>query len=196
MSETTTKDLLIQIHKTFVENRDRVSTLKTFKNGVLPPLPAFPAMAILPIRDDFNYAYSGGKYKVQREYELQIIVKSLKKREATDEVQKLMDGCIRIITDNSTFNDLCFDTYAESHDMQDAIERVNSVLAIGTIKLLCYSFEYKPSRAQRATRLYQSGSTHLLSQIYDVFKNNDDETSTALKNEISRHIDSATLYWL
>jgi hypothetical protein len=169
---TTTKDLIIQIHKTFVENRDKISSLKTFKKGVLPPLPAFPAMAILPMRDDFSYTYSGGKYRVAREYEIQIISKNMKKRDGRDEVQKLMDGCIRIIRDNFTFNDLCYDTYAESQDLEDPIERTDSILTVGTIKLLCYSFEYKPSRAKRSVSLYESKSAHLLSQLYDLFKYN------------------------
>lgn len=184
MPETTTKDLIIQVHKTFVENRDKISTLKTFKNGILPPLPVYPAMAILPKRDDFNYRYSGGKYKVARELELQIITKSLKKRDAKDEVQSLMDGCIRIIRDNPTFNDLCYDTWAESHDLEDPIERSDSVLSVGTIKMICYSFEYKPTRASRSVKLYEAGSTHLLSQIYDLFqyhKNDLDYPMRALK---------------
>ena len=166
---TTTKDLIIQVHKTFVENRDKIPGLKTFKNGVLPPLPAFPAIAILPKRDSFNYKYSGGKYIVSRELELQVIAKSIKKREARDQVQKLMDGCIRIIRDDSTFNDLCYDTWAESQDLEDPIERTDSVLSIGTIKMLCYSEEYKPARASRSVNLYESSGTHLLSQIYDIF---------------------------
>jgi len=165
----TTKDLIIQVHRTFLDNRDKIPLLKTFKKGVLPPLPVFPAMAILPIRDDFNYMYSGGKYRVSREIEIQIVGKSLRKRDARDQVQTLIDGCIRIIRDNPTFNDLCYDTYAESQDLEDPIERTDSVLEIGTIKVLCYSFEYKPTRAARSVTLYESSGTHLLSQIYDRF---------------------------
>jgi len=181
----TTKDLIIQIHRTFLDHRDKIPLLKTFKKGVLPPLPVFPAMAILPKRDDFSYVYSGGKYRVQREFEIQIIAKSLKKRDARDQVQTLMDGCIRIIRDNPSFNDLCYDTYAESQDLEDPIERTDSVLSIGTIKMLCFSFENKPTRAVRSVSLYESSSTHLLSQIYDLFINNKNDVDypmSGLKN--------------
>jgi hypothetical protein len=179
---TTMKDLITKIHKVFVDNRSKIRLLKTFKNGVLPPTPAFPAMAILPQKESFSYLYTGGKYRVNRELELQVVTKTMNKRDGRDQVEDLMDGCIRIIRDNHEFEGECYDTFADLHDMEDPIEREDSIVDVGIIKLNCFSFEFKPDRRLRTTKLYEAKSNHLLSQIYDLFWTYKNDVDYPLRN--------------
>ena len=166
---TTTKDLIIKIHKLFVDNKDKIPSVVTFKKGVLPPLPAFPALAILPIEETFNYNYSGGRYKVNRKMELQVITKTVNKRDGRDQVEDLIDKCNRILRDNPTIEDQCFDCIVSVQDLGDPIERDNSLLTFGVITLSCLSFEDKPERRESVIELYETKSNHLVSQIYDQF---------------------------
>ena len=170
-SISTMKDLIIKVQKVLVDNKANIPSIKTFKRGVLPPTPVFPAVSILPTQESYVYQYSGGKYKVNREMEIQIVTKTLKKRDGRDQIQDLLDGIRTIIIANPTMEDECYDVYFESYDLEDPIMRGKEILSIGSAKINCIGIEYKPSRRSRTQKLYQASSTHLLSKIYDLFFN-------------------------
>ena len=183
--ETTMKDLVVKVHKVFVDNKNKLPLLKTFKNGVLPPLPAFPALSILPETDIYIYGISGGKYKVRRNLSIQLITKGLNKRVNRDQLTEMMDGISRIIRDNSTFEDVCYDSFIEVQDLDDPVEKSNSILSFGVMHLSCLSYETLPVIRFNTVDLYESRGSHLLSQIYDKFieyKNHPTYPLTALKS--------------
>ena len=74
--ETTMKDLLTSI-KTMAKTDSDFSGIQTWKRGILPPMPTFPAFTVLPIRETFPRIYAGGRYHVERDVAIDVYVKGL-----------------------------------------------------------------------------------------------------------------------
>ena len=76
MAYTTTMSTLLTAIKTRLQTYSQagevLASVKTWKRGVLPPLPVFPALALLPIREVHHREMSGGTYWVDRLVQLDL----------------------------------------------------------------------------------------------------------------------------
>jgi hypothetical protein len=75
MAYTTTMSTLLTAIKTRLQAQSGLSGIKTWKRGILPPLPVFPALAILPMQEVLFQPMSDGTYWVDRTLRLDVWMK-------------------------------------------------------------------------------------------------------------------------
>lgn len=163
------KNFIIDLIEILKDNSSDISEIKTYKKGVLPPLPAFPALSILPQSETFSYQYSGGKYRVAKEVELQLYLKGLSLKVIKESLRSLIKRITRILTDNYTLSGTLYDLYLESQGFQDPLVLTNSIIQSATIRIIGYSFEFKPTNIASDESLKHLDENKVISEIKELF---------------------------
>ena len=98
---TTSVDLLLELKKILVANqRSTLKDVKTFKIGVLPPTPVFPAINVMPEEEFFVDTFSSGKYSVWRHYLIEVYSRHRLPAEAMNQTRDIVGYIKEIIKAN------------------------------------------------------------------------------------------------
>lgn len=107
---TTMKDLLTQM-KTLMKADASFSRINTWKRGVLPPVPAFPVIAVLPVLETFPRIYAGGMYHVERTVNIETWAYSLDSNQAIESSMDWIEAVKEFVQANTRWDGQAIDTY-------------------------------------------------------------------------------------
>ena len=165
------KDVIDTLKDNAEEFESNNLSIQTYKKGVLPPLPTFPAVSVLPQRELFNYGWTGGKFKIEKEAELQFYVKGLNLKDARKQLRALVEMSTHILTDNYTVNnDDIYDLYIEDETYDDPLTLANSILQGCNLTIHGYKYDYKPLDKLPAENLVYTNQNEIVESIYNFFK--------------------------
>ena len=69
-----------------------LSDLRTYKRGCLPPMPSFPALAILPEKEKIIRRRSNGQQVVERDILIEVYAKAVDRKYAVAQVMDIMEA--------------------------------------------------------------------------------------------------------
>lgn len=146
MNSTTTKGLLDQVKATLLNYWN--TTLKgvvTIKRGVLPPIPAFPAIAIMPEQEEYRYWAGKNRYWVNRELSIEVYSKGPTVKTAREETEKLIYQLIEIFKKDHQWNSNAVDSTWSKETYFEPITTGRSYIQGGVVTLIVTSDEETPS---------------------------------------------------
>jgi len=174
------KDLIINIAQILIDNNEQIDSIKTFKKGVLPPSPVFPAISISPIRETFSYQYSNSKYRIMREVRLDLYFKSMNMLTARENLRRMTSNIRDVLTDNFTINDRLYDLYIKVEDFDSPIMVGDSVIQSVSISLNGFCFDYKPDDIEIPISIVESKGNDIITQLKNLFINKKDHLNYPL----------------
>ena len=163
------KNFIINIIDVLKDNNSTISSIKTYKKGVLPPLPVFPALSVLPISESYNYNYSNGKYRVNREVNLEIYIKSISLKNAREQLRDLIENVKTILTENYTIEGLVDDLHLRTLDFDDPLSFGDSILQRGVITINGFTYENKPSDRLSDSSISEATENQIIDELKDMF---------------------------
>lgn len=106
---TNMKTLLTSIKDSLKADSD-FANINTWKRGVMPPEPAFPAISVVPLRERKTEHCAGGMYQVERDVALNVFVKSLNPREALEDAMDWIEEMKEHVQANYQWSETAMDT--------------------------------------------------------------------------------------
>jgi len=106
---TNMKTLLTSIKDSLKADSD-FANINTWKRGVMPPEPAFPAISVVPLRERKTEHFAGGMYHVERDVALNVFVKSLNPREALGDAMDWIEEMKEHVQANYQWSETAMDT--------------------------------------------------------------------------------------
>jgi len=158
-----------------------LSDVKTYKRGVLPIAPSFPALAILPEKEKIIRRRSNGQQIVEREISIEVYTKAAKKEFAVSQVMDIMDVIKNIgqaqIT--SLWNNTCFDfdMYSETY-MEPVVLKSTQVVYGGSMRFRFRDHHIIPiSSRKRKASVAETKASDILDAVYDaIYSYRNDQT--------------------
>jgi hypothetical protein len=159
---TTMWDLITQIKTTLLTYQNTtLSAIKLWKRGIISPPYFMPALALMPISEDYGNYGSGGEYRVVREINVEIYSKLLNRKDAVEQCQSLVSAVKDIVQSNIGWSDNAIDTPMPNESYEPLEE-----FQLGILNLKCRSREIFPAVTQVNTVAEVSSST-LIDTVYD-----------------------------
>lgn len=156
-----------------------LSGIKTWKRGVLPPNPLFPALTIIPIREIHDNRMAGGDYDSNRDFEIQVYCKSKRMKDATDNAKAFGVAIVDIIKTDFHWQNLCIDSEVTGPNLGDPIELIDTNIAVSTVALTTTSRETLPTDRD-ATSNTRYTSKQIIDELRIVFQGYYDNPAGAL----------------
>jgi hypothetical protein len=169
---TTMNDLLTAIKYNILRGQSTTfSTVKTYKKGILPPIPVFPAITITPEREFPFKFYSNKAYKVVRKIRLDVYGKGYDLKNChihtIELIKSLKDLAISFYRwPDSGGTDQCYNTEMESEILGEPIPYKNRYIQKCSLTINCYSWEALPDQDFADTSTEESADD-FLSTVYD-----------------------------
>uniref|UniRef100_A0A6M3XLL6 Uncharacterized protein n=1 Tax=viral metagenome TaxID=1070528 RepID=A0A6M3XLL6_9ZZZZ len=170
---TTMSTLLTKLKAVLLLYQDTTLTkLKTWNRGVLGPAAIFPAIAILPIRESYEYALSNSKYDVIRDVSLQVFDLKFDIEQAHDNTVDLVKAIKDIFEDNHTLSGTTYSLTWGSENYGDTIEVGSKSLNRSSIVISAKSRETYPTLTVQNTITSNVNVTDLQDKIKTIMVNN------------------------
>lgn len=166
---TTMKDLLTQM-KSLMKADASFSGINTWKRGVLPPIPAFPVIAVLPVLETFPRIYAGGMYHVERVVNVEVWAYSLDSNQAIESSMDWIEKVKEFVQANTTWGGQAIDTYMGTESSGGQEQFKTGFAQSCVIPLTILSQEYYPSVTIETAQVEVS-SKGLLDAIIDTIDN-------------------------
>ena len=151
------------------QNSD-LKAVKTYQRGVLPPIPQFPAIAVLPVRETLSAPRSGGVCRNDRELSIEIYEKGLKSSVNLRTAMDIADAIKDILKDKFRMEEKgtenTYDLYMDTQTIGEPQPFRNSMLQKITIPVVCRSLESLPS-ASSSTKIKDASQKDLLDEIFN-----------------------------
>ena len=145
-----------------------LSTVKTYKRGVLPPIPVYPAIAILPVNEEFGIPRSGGIIPVKRNIVIEVYIKHLKESTRVSNCNTITDEIVDILKTEHQLDDsgkAAWDTQVSNVTYGDSPYK-NDILRRGTVQLQTKSFQTLPSNYETVA-ISDKDQSDIITAIYD-----------------------------
>jgi len=164
---TTAKDILLELKRVLVSEQVRkLNSVRTFKLGVLPPQPTFPAINIMPDSESYEYTLPGGKYKVLRNYLIEVFSRHRSPAEAMNQTRDLVGLIKQVVKENIRVNDQSIDVEIFPRVFEETITFQGQFLQAGTIPIRAHSYEFMPENRLEANTLVPTTSSELIGIIH------------------------------
>lgn len=167
MKQTLTdiKTVLLTYQNTTLED------LNCFQRGILPPMPAFPALAILPEKERIIRRRSNGQQIVERDISIEVYAKAARREDAVVHTMDIMEAIKNIgqaqIT--SLWNSTCFDfdMYSETY-IEPVALKSNQFIHGGSMRFRFRDHHTIPvgSRKRKAS-VAETKASDILNAVYD-----------------------------
>lgn len=147
-----------------------LSSVKTYKRGVLPPLPSFPAIAVLPIRETLHSARSGGDYRADREINIEIYTKALGTANSLRDNMDIVDAVKDILKTEFQMDDsgkATYDAVMQTHILGEPQPFRNTLVQKCTIPVMCRSLESCATGGTFSTTITDNSAKSVLDEVYD-----------------------------
>lgn len=153
------------------------------KRGILPPLPLFPTICLLPSEETYFERSSGGRYKVRRGVVVEMYVKGLDTRDMVYDIMEYIEKLKQIFRDNFTVSGWCYDVELGDSMLGEPTPYKNRFVQHGTLPIFCKSKEFVAAPASSGTDLHEEAIKDLLDRIYAKVLASTDLTNVKLKKK-------------
>lgn len=146
---TNTKVLSEALKAVMLSSRNRVKAdVKTFKRGVLPPRPVFPAVAIMPTSMEFQEFQSGGRYLVNNLFDLEFYTKGTGGSEAIALSLDLGQNLKMIFKEAFDLDGLCEELMVGDVQYSEIETKTLGVLQKGVLPINILTEEFLPENRE------------------------------------------------
>ncbi len=167
---TTMSDLLTAIKNTLLTYQtSTLSSVKTYKRGVLPPVPVFPAVAILPVSETFGKPRSNKIVPVYREVLIEVYTKHLNQDtqvsqnyDITEAIRNILKYDLRLVDGNTDKSS--FDIFVDVSSYGD-IQYSNSIIRRSSFSVKVSSYETLPTSINNTT-ISEETSKNILTVLH------------------------------
>jgi len=178
---TTTKQLINTIRNVLMSFRERdLKGINTWKRGVLPPMPAFPALTIMPERVDFDYSHSNGQYTARWLISVEFFARHRKPEEAMEQVRFFSGQAKHIFKEFHQWEGLAIDSEVFPKEYEELIPFQGQYMQMGAVPLEIITHEEQPAVLEQYTEFRSTDSTDLITAIYDRLTRQKQETTMSL----------------
>jgi hypothetical protein len=190
MAYTTTMSTLLTAIKTrlqtYSQTGEPLASIKTWKRGVLPPIPVFPALAILPLREVHHREMSGGTYWVDRTVRLDVWQKSYQSsgRGLTDAMNLLEEVKTIVRTEEQwpvSGVAQCVNTLFGEEDVGEREPHRDVLLQRASLWVTCRSQELFPTQTV-VTTVQEGGYRPFIEHVDTVIQNYKATTLSSVKS--------------
>ncbi|MCK4613779.1 MAG: hypothetical protein KAU14_03165 [Thermoplasmata archaeon] len=136
------------------------------KRGILPPIPLFPTICLLPSDETFFERSSGRRYKVRRGISVEVYVKGLNTKDMVDDIMQYVEKLKDIFRDNFTVSGECYDVELGDSILGEPTPYKNRFVQRGALPISCKSKEFVTAMEDPGTDLYEEDIKDLLDRIY------------------------------
>lgn len=163
-----------------------LSKVKTYKKGILPPIPIYPAVAILP-EDEYYFGFgSKKKYKAIRRIRFDIYGHGYDLGNTYTNTMEITNAIKNIVTTkhqwtDSSGNDQCYNTFKEEEIFGEPYPFKNRYLQKSSVTISCYSFECLPTQILSVTPVEETAED-FLTTLYDKVKSYKSTTLSHIKS--------------
>lgn len=164
----TARVLLTQIKNVLLQYQSaELRGVVTYKRGVLPPQPAFPALAIMPELATFGIPLSNGKYEVRWQVNLELFANQRTPDEAMDTVRLLANNIKQIVRQNPTWGGIAIDTEIFAKEYEELIPFMGQFMQIGSVPIEILTYEQMPPNLDVRTEFRYTDSVDLIKAIFE-----------------------------
>ncbi len=162
--------LLNAIKSKFLEYQSTtLSSIKTYKLGIMPPRPAFPAISILPVSERLYSPKSDGTYRSDKVVNIEIYHKGLKLEDVSRTNRDMIDYVKDVLYDNYRLKYggeyASYDTVIDVEIISEPQNFKDSIIMKSTIPITCKTFE-QITKGNVTTSIEESDGKDLLDEIY------------------------------
>ncbi len=169
--ETNMSDLLTSIKQVLLDGRESTGVTH-LKRGVLPPLPTFPTIALLPDIENILEYRNNGKYIIERNVSVEVYAKAY---DVKDAKKKVLDVITEIIGLARIQNNLganrwstsCFDCTWSEEVYETPFEYSGQIVQIGILPMSFISNESMPTNRLKYGSVTETGLSDTIDEIYD-----------------------------
>jgi|SRR3990167_9656199 len=163
-----------------------LSDLRTYKRGCLPPMPSFPALAILPEKEKIIRRRSNGQQVVERDILIEVYAKAVDRKYAVAQVMDIMEVIKNIgqAQISSLWNSTCFDfdMYSETY-MEPVVLKSNQVIYGGSMRFRFRDHHTIPvSSRKRKASVTETKASDILNAVYDAIYSYIDDLTYSLSD--------------
>ncbi len=178
----TAKQLINTMKKVLLSFRDReLKGINTWKRGVLPPMPAFPAMTIMPERVDFEYTHSGGKYTARWLINVEFFARHRSPEEAMEQVRYYSGVTKHLFKEFFQWDGLAIDSEVHPKEYEELIPFQGQYMQMGAVPIEIITYEDQPTNRETLTEFRWTDSTDLIQVIFDRLTRQKNESVMSLK---------------
>ena len=173
IASTTMSTLLSNVKTLLLEYQNTtLSKLATYNRGVLGPTARMPSIALLPVKESYNYSLSNHKYDVDREITLEIYDLKMNTEQAKDNTIELLDAVKEILQADRTISNSCYNSTWSQEVYGSSIDVTRGRLFVSSMNVICKSRESFSDMTTATTISNDIKSTTLQDTILATLKTN------------------------
>lgn len=153
--------------KTLMKADASFSDVKTWKRGVLPPVPTFPCIAILPVSETPGTIFAGGKYYTERRVNIEAFVAGLNPQTAVNAAMDWVEKIKEFVQVNRRINGTARDTTTGRESLGESFPLRQAFIQQAIVPITVLFMEDFPSLTITSD-LVEVNSGDLLDQIFTV----------------------------
>lgn len=162
-----------------------LSNVKTFKKGVLPPIPVYPAIAFFPSREILTGYQNAGVHRVDLEIDIEVYTKNLKTQDAVRDALDIINAVKDIAKSKKEWpynsENTCYDTGIGNETLGEPIPYRNAVIQRAVLPIVCRTKATLPAQLSSATG-QQTTSKDLMDTIFSTLSS--DANLNAIKTKV------------
>jgi len=178
----TARQLIDKMKQVLLSFREReLRGINTWKRGVLPPMPAFPAIAIMPERVDFDYSHSGGKYTARWLISVEFFARQRTPEEAMEQVRHYAGVTKHIFKEYFKWDGLAVDSEVFPKEYEELIPFQGQYLQMGAVPIQVITYEEQASPREVYNDFRWTDSVDLIQQIFERLTKQRNEAQMSLR---------------
>jgi len=169
MSSTTMKLLLTNVKQVFLDNRSNIGCSYIMR-GILPPVPVWPCIAIMPESEYIIEIRSGGEYIIRRDISIEVYTRNYKtelgNKQLKDIISEIVNVCqVQNRSSSNRWSGSVFDCTwgTESYDTPFSYD--GQVVQIGILPMTFTSTETIPASRPIVGTATETGQSDLIDYI-------------------------------
>ncbi len=179
---TTARQLIDAMKNVLLSFREReLRGIKTWKRGVLPPMPAFPACVIMPERVDFEYSHSAGQYTARWLISVEFFARHRKPEEAMEQVRYYSGITKHIFKEYFQWDGLAVDSEVFPKEYEELIPFQGQYLQMGAVPIEILTYEEQPPELEIFNEFRWTDSVDLIQTIFERLTKQKNESAMSLK---------------
>ena len=169
---TNMSTLLSNVKQVFLDNKGTIG-VSHLKKGVLPPLPVFPVIAILPISESIIQYRNNGAYVIQRGINIEVYDKNYDVKVANEKVKDIITNIVNVCqTQNqlgaNRWSTSVFDSTWSDASYEQPFAYKNQIVQTGTLSMTFISNENMPIGRPSYVTVVETNFSDVLDQIYTI----------------------------
>ncbi len=142
------------------------------KKGVLPIIPVFPVIALLPELETILEYHSGGRYIIQRDISLEVYEKGFKSNIVNERLKDFVDKIVTICQTQNTlgankWGSTTLDSTWENESYETPMETENQIIQVAILPMSFTSEETLPSNRIISQTVTETNQSDLIDEIYN-----------------------------